>query len=210
MPQPDFNQTRIEQLWQELSFYSPDKIVKNALVKYDPAGIYHLPFLDKELIFSVANKTITSSHHRLEACATSGEGLAIKNFLEAWVFLSYLTCAQDLPLENKWVSEKELKDGAFFFEGPHQLHIEPIIKKYGADKEAFLKRGIELRGEKTSGYGDAAIRLSVFPRIPLLYVLWLGDAEFPSNVKVLFDPTVTQHLGLDVIWGLVQIVTKHF
>ncbi|MFH1260254.1 MAG: DUF3786 domain-containing protein [Elusimicrobiota bacterium] len=203
MKPPDYNQIRLEQLWQELASSVPENIARKALVKYAPAasgegGNFYLPFLNQEYVFSLTDKTMIAS---------SGP---ITNFIHLWVFLSYLLGTKDIPLANSWVSEKELTDGAFFFKGPHQLYVDPISKKFGHNREAFLKRGLELGGEKLSGYGDAALRLPVFPRLPLLYVLWTGDEEFPPNVKILFDPTVTSHLNLDTIWGLVQIVTKHF
>lgn len=204
MKPPDFNQIRLEQLWQELASSVPENIARRALVKFKPAGIgedsnFYLPFLNQEYVFSLANKTMLAY-----------PSVPITNFIHLWVFLSYLLEAKEIPLANRWVSEKELTDGAFFFKGPHQLYVDPILKKFGHNQEDFLKRGFELGGEKISGYGDAALRLPVFPRIPLLYVLWTCDEEFPPNVKILFDPTINSHLNLDTIWGLVQIVTKHF
>ncbi|MEE8315119.1 MAG: DUF3786 domain-containing protein, partial [Syntrophobacteria bacterium] len=44
------------------------------------------------------------------------------------------------------------------------------------------------------------------PKIPLGYILWLGDEEFPARVVVTFDGSVEQQLPLDVIWALVNQV----
>ena len=38
--------------------------------------------------------------------------------------------------------------------------------------------------------------------IPVAVLLWRGDDEFPAQAKLLFDKTITEHLALDIIFGL--------
>jgi hypothetical protein len=56
--------------------------------------------------------------------------------------------------------------------------------------------------------------LEVFPKVPLAYILWEGDEEFPPKVAVLFDSTIQFHLPLDMIWCMVsetsRRLTEHF
>ncbi|RPJ00971.1 MAG: DUF3786 domain-containing protein, partial [Deltaproteobacteria bacterium] len=61
---------------------------------------------------------------------------------------------------------------------PHHLPVEEMESLYGRDPEAFLKAGKGLGGSEVL-YGDKGFALEVFSKIPLAYVLWKGDEEFP-------------------------------
>jgi hypothetical protein len=50
--------------------------------------------------------------------------------------------------------------------------------------------------------------MDVFPRIPIIYILWLKDEEFPTKVGVLFDASIGSHFTLDIIWIMVNEVSK--
>ncbi|MEA3358683.1 MAG: DUF3786 domain-containing protein [Thermodesulfobacteriota bacterium] len=56
--------------------------------------------------------------------------------------------------------------------------------------------------------GDAAICLPVFPRVPVILILWEKDDEFPAEVNVNFDATISKHLPLDCIWAMINVVSK--
>jgi len=116
--------------------------------------------------------------------------------------LVYLTEAKDIKPTHTWVSEKDLKGGSTFFRGPHGLQVEELINLFGKAPEAFLKGGKKLGGSEIL-YGDKGFALEVFPKVPLAYILWKGDAEFPPKISVLFDSTIESHLPLDIIWCMV-------
>ena len=113
--------------------------------------------------------------------------------------LVYLTDAKEIKPTHTWVSEKDLVGGSIFFRGLHHLPVEELETLYGKNPGAFLKAGQGLGGSEIL-YGDKAFALDVFPRVPLAYVLWKEDEEFPPRVNVLFDSTIQSHLPLDVIW----------
>jgi len=116
--------------------------------------------------------------------------------------LVYLTNAKDIKPTHTWVNEKGLKGGFTFFQGPHRLQVEELINLFGKDPEAFLKAGKKLGGSEIL-YGDKGFALEVFPKVPLAYLLWKGDEEFPPKINVLFDSTIEFHLPLDIIWCMV-------
>jgi hypothetical protein len=116
--------------------------------------------------------------------------------------LVYLTEAKDIKPTHTWISEKDLKGGSTFFRGLHRLEVEELIYLFGKDPEAFLQTGKRLGGSEIL-YGDKGFALEVFPKVPLAYILWKWDAEFPPKVSVLFDSTIEFHLPLDIIWCMV-------
>jgi hypothetical protein len=121
--------------------------------------------------------------------------------------LVYLTEAQDIKSTHTWVSEKDLKGGSTFFRGPHRLAVEELVALFGKNPEAFLKSGKMLGGSEIL-YGDKGFALEVFPKVPLAYILWKGDAEFPPKISVLFDATIASHLPLDIIWCMVAETSR--
>jgi hypothetical protein len=120
--------------------------------------------------------------------------------------LVYLVEAQDLKPTHTWISEKDLKGGSTFFRGPHRLQIEELEARFGKKPAAFLRAGRKLGGSEIL-YGDKGFALDIFPKVPLAYVLWKGDEEFPSRMGILFDSTIQSHLPLDVIWCMVSETT---
>jgi hypothetical protein len=57
---------------------------------------------------------------------------------------------------------------------------------------------------------DAAFSFSITPRIPVAVLLWVGDDEFESEAKLLFDKTIVQHLPLDIIYALAVEICHAF
>lgn len=121
--------------------------------------------------------------------------------------LVYLVEAKEIQPTYTWVSEKDLKGGSTFFRGPHGLQFAPLEDRYGRDPEAFLQAGRRLGGSEIL-YGDKGFALEVFPKVPLAFLLWKGDEEFPPRIGVLFDSTIQSHFPLDVIWCMVAETSR--
>jgi hypothetical protein len=117
--------------------------------------------------------------------------------------LTYLIQAQELPLDGKWISEKDLPGGSTFFRGPHALPVQPLLGRFGNDLEAFRRAGLALGGQGLQ-FGDAAFRFATLPRIPTACVLWRQDEEFPARITMMFDRTLARQLPLDVVLALVH------
>jgi len=125
-------------------------------------------------------------------------------FLEL-MLLVYLLHASDRPFMNEMVGAQDLKD-AQFFQGPHELKTEKLVEKFGRDPDRFLKAGTRLGGSPLP-MADAAVCLRPFPKIPIYYLLWETDEEFPAKVSILFDRSIESHLSADAIWGIVSAAT---
>jgi len=124
------------------------------------------------------------------------------------LILQYLVKAEELPLAGKWITEKELKNGEMFYRGVHSLEMfkNPLEETFGSRPDDFLEAGLSIGGAKVD-YGDVGLRFQALPRIPVLFILWTADDEFPAKVNILFDTTIEHHLALDTVWGLVRVIT---
>jgi hypothetical protein len=54
-------------------------------------------------------------------------------------------------------------------------------------------------GGDKANYGDTAVTVNVFPRVPLTLVLWRGDDEFGPEGNILFDSTISDYLPVEDI-----------
>lgn len=190
------------QLWETLQGANPEKISRIWEVSFDEKdGCYQIPVLDEVYgVFPQDTKIV--GLHRGETT------LAGKHRVELTLFLlHYLLGAKEVFLEGKRVSEKELKGGEMFFRGPHALPVKRIIEKFGRNPKELIDSGIRLGGKKVE-LGDASIELKAAPKVPVTYVLWAEDEEFPASASILFDPTIQEFLPLDIIYG-VTIVLSH-
>ncbi|MCP3943998.1 MAG: DUF3786 domain-containing protein [Desulfobacteraceae bacterium] len=123
--------------------------------------------------------------------------------------LHYLMKVKQIPLSGQWISEKDIPGGVGFFRGPHTLPTEILAQVFGNDLSGFLVAGERLGG-KSLPMADAAFSFDIAPQIPVAVLLWLGDEEFGSQVKLLFDKTIEQQLPLDIIYALAVEVCHAF
>ncbi len=112
------------------------------------------------------------------------------------------------PLGKDLVGVKDLKQG-HFFTGPHELRTAPLLQRFGNDLDGFRKAGSALAG-RPMNMADAAFQVMPFPRVPLYFLLWIGDAEFEPRLQVLFDRSIEEFLAADAIWALVNCVIMVF
>jgi len=119
------------------------------------------------------------------------------------LLIRYLTAPEVCDPVGEWISEKELPGGATFFRGPHRLLVEPLVERFCRDPEEIKARGQELEAQFVD-HGDCALCFFPFPTIPVIYVLWSGDEDFPASGSVLFDGSIVRWFSLDMIFLLVQ------
>lgn len=140
---------------------------------------------------------------RLEFSLTENqESINLSNQI---LILHYLNGVKDIPFENKLISFKEIPSGEFYYPAFARRSIEPLLKTFSAKLQAF-KSIAEGLGGKPVEIGDAGIKISVFPRVPITLVLWFADAEFPPDLQILFDASITEFLSTEDIAVLSQEV----
>jgi hypothetical protein len=187
--------------WEHLAQKDPAEVCRRAEVSYssDRKG-YWLPFLNqKYLILPKERKMLCA---RGDFC----EEQPLRDYFFLGVLL-YLLNAQAGEPTRTWISEKELRGGTTFFRGPHALQVDELASVFGKNPDEFSLAGARLGGVNLL-YGDKAFALTAFPKVPLAYVLWKEDEEFPARVSVLFDSTIQKHFSLDGIWCVVGEVSQ--
>jgi hypothetical protein len=138
----------------------------------------------------------------------SGEEVPLKDKI---LLLHYLIQAKGTPLANKSIAYKELPEGISYFRTFHKRAIKPLVDNFGSQPKKLLNAAKEMGGVKAD-YGDVAVTVRAFRKVPITFVLWKGDEEFPPDGSILFDATVSDYLSIEdinvlserIAWKLVR------
>lgn len=122
---------------------------------------------------------------------------AQKNELPAFhqaMVMYYFDSSEAVPVAGKWISFADLPDGRVYDSAFQGNTGNLLVKTFGLDIVLLRKACDALEGLALSGFGEAAYVIQALPRIPMLVNYWLGDEDFPSTCKLLFDESVSYYL----------------
>jgi hypothetical protein len=122
------------------------------------------------------------------------------------LILHYLTRATGVPISHKFIAFPELPEGANYFPTFSKRSIEPLTKHFGREPLRLIDAAERLGGSKVD-YGDVAVAINGFSRVPITLVLWRGDEEFPPRGNILFDFTISSYLSTYDVTVLCETIT---
>jgi hypothetical protein len=129
---------------------------------------------------------------------TSSKGSSV-NLVTRIIVLHYLSRGSGAPIEPELVSYEDIDPSMRHYLPVFERRaIKPLISAFGYNRDAFLQSGLALGGQEET-YGNGSFTLNVLPRVPITFILWEGDEEFPPSVKILFNPSVSKYLPLEDI-----------
>jgi hypothetical protein len=120
---------------------------------------------------------------------------------EKIIILQYLWGASGLPLRDHWLSFLQLPGGPHHFAPFQKEAVFPLARKFGPQPDLFHQAAQHFGGFQMS-IGDAGMIIPAFPRLPLGFVLWTGDEEFPASANILFDASAETHLNTAALYML--------
>ena len=140
--------------------------------------------------------------------ADSREEVSIRDRV---LILHYLLSAKGTPITNRLIAFKELSGGDNYFRTFSKRAIEPLVEHFGEQPHVLIDIAGKL-GAHTVAYGDVAVTVNAFNRVPITIVLWQGDEEFPAQGDILFDASISDYLSTydvtvlceSIIWKLVK------
>jgi hypothetical protein len=146
-------------------------------------GELHIPFWGDVCIFSFPELTGSINHNLLP------------DFQQA-LLLYYLVTADGAPLTGRWVSFADLPDGRMYNTAFQGYSGDEIVKRFGLDLEGFKSACSKAGGEPVDA-GSASFVFQALPKVPLMLTYWLGDEDFPSSCRILFDESASHYLPID-------------
>lgn len=112
----------------------------------------------------------------------------------------YFNESDGTPLSGQWISFSDLPDGKFYAQAFEGYSSGPLLKTFGHDIDRFSLAARRIGGQQpwiAADLGDSAAVFKVLAQISLLAVCWLGDEDFPSSYRILFDSNISHHLTTD-------------
>lgn len=125
----------------------------------------------------------------------SGAGVELPEFQQL-LLLYYFATADGAGLSGRWVSFADLPGGRMYSQAFQGYSGDEVVKAFGLDLPAF-KSACEQAGGLPEAVGDAAYTFQALPLVSARFVYWLGDEDFPSSCKILFDAHATHYVPID-------------
>ncbi len=122
----------------------------------------------------------------------------------AVVILHYLAQATGRAPTGRQISYKEIRDGHLYFPNFQGRVIRRLEGVFGGEPDTLVAAGVRLGGCRQE-HGDAAVAVSALPRVPLTFIVWGADEEFPARASVLFDETIEEYLPAEDVVVLCQL-----
>lgn len=146
----------------------------------------HVPYFDETITLDIPSFSFSSSR---------GANITL---VARIIILHYINTASGIPLTGEKVAFGDIPACMHYDPVFEKRVLKPLVRAFGYDRYAFLDAGRSL-GSKEEQFGDASLTLFAFPKVPITFVLWEGDTEFPPSAKALFDPSITGYLPLEDI-----------
>jgi len=157
-----------------------------------------IPYIDNTYTLSVHNKTIFFDD--------ASPPLKIPDQV---LLLHYLVTANGVPVEDKWITFREVPSGSFYYPAFVKRAIIPLVKCFGHAPEMLEKLAGTI-GQIVELPGDKALKVLALPRVPVVLSLWKGDSEFPAEGNIYLDASVGSYLSTaeDVAYLASAVVYK--
>jgi hypothetical protein len=163
-----------EKAWENLVHLDSRSIAKNSLAGFDDRT-FSLNVLNESVKVDKWEKQITSSRSQDKSF-----GILV---------MHYLIGCQASGLSGELVLFRQLKGGEAYNDAFHKRVNEPLAKAFGNTPGELVKAGVRLGGTIRSK-GSASIELLLFPKVPVIVIVWRGDDEVPATSTILFDRSV--------------------
>jgi len=148
---------------QRLSQLAPEVVCESCAARYEN-GEYYLKWLNNERALSSAPLT-----HKI-------------------LWLHYLTAGGAKKMSGQHIAYREAAPALFYEPNFYKRAVRPLVGCFGKEPEKLIDIVVSLGGQ-ISEHGDASVTINALPYLPLTFILWKGDDEFPSDGNILFDKT---------------------
>jgi len=180
----------------------------------EQVGLFMLKYLNKDyyITFPDGQISFVECDNILNVSARvdySGNTILVS---DQTLILMYLTQASGISPRGQWSNFLQLPEGSHHH-GPFiNDAINPWVKTFSGKKDLFLTVLKEMGGSEAR-LGDYGGVIKAFPKIPLAFLIWEGDDEFPPKGNILFDSTISMFLdtagayvlGINAAWRMMAV-----
>ncbi|MBP2635212.1 MAG: hypothetical protein H6Q72_1119 [Firmicutes bacterium] len=176
-------QLAYEKACTSLAAKTPAEMAANSGATFDETqNVFLIKYINEEYMVSYPDGEVTFANRQ------DSVPVPVKV-----VLLHYLLAATGQPLSGQWISFKEIPGGMIYLQPFNGRVLGAFKAFFGKDAKRLLSAGEQVGG-RPAKFGDAAVTLDILPRVPVTYVIWQGDEEFPTNATALFDASAQYYL----------------
>ena len=192
-PDPTHLAQRTAELHAALREIEPEILAQRTGATYVPVspkqGSFHLHYWDRQVALTYP-----------EFAARDGRTGKLLGSLDEAMLAYYFALSDGAPETGKWIAFTELPDGRFYTQAFQGYTGNELAKTFGNDEVGFAAAAGAAQGRELpagAGPGDRTFAFRALPHVSLLVVCWLGDEDFPSSYRLLFNSAVKHHLSTD-------------
>lgn len=119
--------------------------------------------------------------------------------LDSGILMYYLYHADGTPMEDRWISYRELPDGGFYNQAFQGYSGDRLANAFAFHPESLHQAARELDGWPLTALPGIAYAFQALPNIRLAAIIYPGDDEFPTTARILFDAAASHYMP---IYGL--------
>jgi len=158
----------------------------------------------KQVFIHYLNRLYTITLNNFEiSLPDSAENVPIRDKL---LIIHYFIFAKGTPPSNRLITFQDLPEGLVYSPTFAQRTVRPLIEHFGREPHRLLAAGESLGGRRAD-YGDTAVTVTAFSRVPVTIIVWQGDSELPPQGNVVFDANISDYLPTEDITVLCETIT---
>jgi hypothetical protein len=194
---PDFDRLGLKRSWEEFYALDPAEVAEKAGIEVDlEAGEIYIPFYEDQYKIKFPERVVRYRE--------SGQEL---NPFFTVIIIHYLVESQNVPLDNKLISFRELYGGDVYYKAFYNRAVRTLAATFSEEPELLLKAADNLKPKKIEK-GDCAVEIMVLPKLPLTVIIWKGDDEVAGSANILFDSTANKHLPTEDLAAVSELLAK--
>ena len=176
---------RAGELRAQIQLVPAELLAERTGTTYEPAyGTFHFLF---------NGQVVSAIFPEMKFIQVSGKELPEFQQLE---LLYYFATADGFPLAGRYVSFADLPGGRIYDQAFQGYTGNEVVRAFGENIDAFKIACVNAGGQPVA-FGNATYVFRLLPNIPIQLVYWLGDEDFPSSSKILFDAACLHYYPIE-------------
>ena len=124
------------------------------------------------------------------------DGQVLSTFDTAMI-LYYLDAADGTSLADRWISFRELPNGAFYHQAFQGYSGDLLANRFGENLHDLERAASTLGGVRLPDLAPTAYSFQPLPRLRLAAAMWPGDDDFHTRASILFDAACSHAMTTD-------------
>ena len=101
---------------------------------------------------------------------------------------------------GKLVNFKDFSGGYAYENAFYRRVVEFVVRSFVLCPQNLVEAA-KLLGGRVLEYGDYSVEIEALPGVPLTFIIWAAEEDFPPSVKVLFDESAGKFFNVeDLSW----------